>query len=98
MVGVMKESLGQLTSLTMLDLSYNNIIGSIPLSIGNLSHLEYLDLSNNHLTSIPKELATCTSLQNIYLSNNNLIGPIPLGRAGPYIFRAPGQRHEKGSY
>ena len=42
-------SVGELHNLTYLDLSFNNISGSLPTQLGKIRVLEHLDLSWNHL-------------------------------------------------
>jgi hypothetical protein len=50
-------------TLLTIDLSRNQIAGSIPASIGLLSGLNFLNLSNNLLTgSIPVDLSNCSHL------------------------------------
>ena len=65
------KSLGNLTSLTKLDLSGNRLT-SLPKSLGNLTSLTKLDLSGNRLTSLPKSLGNLTSLTKLDLSGNRL--------------------------
>ena len=61
-----------------LDLSYNQLTGSILSEIGNLTNLEILYLSDNQLTgSIPSEIGNLDSLTYLYLSDNQLTGEIP---------------------
>ena len=61
-----------------LDLSYNELTGSIPPEIGYLTNLTYLNLRNNDLTgSIPSEIGNLTNLTYLYLNNNELTGEIP---------------------
>ncbi|KAF7087648.1 hypothetical protein CFC21_090816 [Triticum aestivum] len=80
MVGKLINSMGQLNNLTMLDLSHNNITGTIPLGIDKCSYLWHYDLSYNHLTgAIPSWLGNCTRLWYLSLSNNLLTGHIPHG-------------------
>ncbi|GAB2283479.1 ubiquitin-protein ligase E3 Brl2 [Dionaea muscipula] len=67
-------------SLTMLNLSANELTGSIPFSLSNCTNINTLNLSNNLLTGeIPHGLffGQFNSLQRIDLSHNNLISSVP---------------------
>nr|GEV16993.1 protein kinase-like domain-containing protein [Tanacetum cinerariifolium] len=77
--GKMPKQLLQLPSLTnFLDLSYNNLSGSIPSEIKELKMLSYLDLSyNNLLGNITSSLGECISLTELYLHGNIFQGIIP---------------------
>ena len=61
-----------------LELSYNDLTGSIPPELGNLTNLEWLFLDSNDLTgSIPPALGNLTNLIGLSLSYNDLSGSIP---------------------
>jgi hypothetical protein len=63
---------------TELDLSNNQLTGSIPPEIGNLTNLTQLYLYNNQLTgSIPPEIGDMTNLTYSGFYNNQLTGSIP---------------------
>ena len=83
MTGVIPPELGNLTGLTLLDLSYNQMTGSIPSAIGNLPNLEFLYLHGNRLTgAIPGELGNLSKLEILYLWSNQLTGTIPARLSG----------------
>ncbi|XP_019195786.1 PREDICTED: probably inactive leucine-rich repeat receptor-like protein kinase At5g48380 [Ipomoea nil] len=67
------------SSLVQLDLSRNNLNGTIPSNISNnISYLTKLDLSSNQFSGeIPDDLANCTYLNVVKLDNNKLTGQIP---------------------
>ncbi|XP_042412932.1 LRR receptor kinase SERK2-like isoform X7 [Zingiber officinale] len=77
-IGGIPEQLGNLSSLTNLDLENNCLSGEIPASLGKLSKLQILILSQNNLTgNIPQSLTNLDSLNDIRLAFNHLSGQIP---------------------
>uniref|UniRef100_A0A6N2M4U9 non-specific serine/threonine protein kinase n=1 Tax=Salix viminalis TaxID=40686 RepID=A0A6N2M4U9_SALVM len=80
--GSIPSHIGNLSKLTIVDLSVNNISGFIPseigmLKIGKLGSLTILDLSSNKLSgTIPTSLGNLRSLSALSFFNNSLVGPI----------------------
>jgi Leucine-rich repeat (LRR) protein len=61
-----------------LNLSRNNLVGTIPAELGSLSNLTTLNLWDNQLSgSIPSELGNLTNLTQLVLGSNSLSGSIP---------------------
>jgi Leucine-rich repeat (LRR) protein len=66
-----------MTSLVYLDLSSNELHGSIPNAFRNMTSIESLFLYNNNFTSIPSWFNDFENLTLLDLSSNGLHGPIP---------------------
>lgn len=67
-------------SITVLDLSNNDLTGSIPGEIHDLTNLVELNLSNNRMTGIPAEVGQLRKLKILNYANNNITGlPNELG-------------------
>ncbi|KAJ4707480.1 putative Receptor protein kinase [Melia azedarach] len=65
-------------NLEYLDLTANNLFGSIPSQIGALSRLESLSLDDNSITgTIPIQIGSLKNLKTLSFFNNNLSGSIP---------------------
>ena len=64
--------LWQLSSLTLLDLSHNEITAAVPDSIGKLTELDSLYLSFNYLPSISNSIGNCTALLVFGIDQNSL--------------------------
>ncbi|KAL8096961.1 putative LRR receptor-like serine/threonine-protein kinase At2g16250 [Apium graveolens] len=77
-VGVIPNSLGNLSSLTALYLSDNGLNGSVPESLSWLEGLSVLDLSRNMLVgSVPASFGSLRNLTLLDMSGNKLSGFIP---------------------
>ena len=73
--GVTTDMAGRVSGL---DLTQNNLSGTIPSELGDLSNLENLELGANRLSGpIPSELGRLTILETLYLYETQLSGPIP---------------------
>ncbi|CAI9093544.1 OLC1v1029058C1 [Oldenlandia corymbosa var. corymbosa] len=80
LVGQFPAGLKNCRSLQRLDISNNQISGTIPHDICfHLPYLVYLDLSNNQLTGvIPPSIPECSYLNTLSLGANELSGSIPV--------------------
>ncbi|WVZ87141.1 LOW QUALITY PROTEIN: hypothetical protein U9M48_033828 [Paspalum notatum var. saurae] len=66
----------RLAGLTLLDLSFNNIIGQVSQALLNMNSLNFLFLGNNSLSgSLPSSIGP--SLKNLDFSYNQLSGNLP---------------------
>jgi hypothetical protein len=76
--GTIPTELGNLETLTILDLSEMSLAGTIPSSLGNLDRLDRLTMIGSQLTgALPTELFQLTNIRSISLSRNNFNGTIP---------------------
>ena len=61
-----------------LNLSSNNLRGTLPTGLAQLSNLKSLNLNNNRLRGgVPSELGSLTHLEDLDLATNELTGTIP---------------------
>ena len=72
----------EISSLSYLDVSYNNLSGFLPHCLGDLRNLSVLNLQyNNFLGSIPQIFMEGCKLGMITLSLNHFEGPLPMSLA-----------------
>ncbi|CAL5089025.1 unnamed protein product [Urochloa decumbens] len=78
-IGPIPKGLFNIPTLSgMLDLSHNDLEGSIAQEIGNMKNLVEFHAESNKLSGeIPTTLGGCEVLQRLYLQNNILNGSIP---------------------
>ncbi|GKV52043.1 hypothetical protein SLEP1_g58650 [Rubroshorea leprosula] len=76
--GSILASIGNLSQLTYLSISYNNLSGQIQSSLANLTQLTSLYLFNNQFSGpILASICNLRQLTSLFLSSNNLSGQIP---------------------
>lgn len=75
------KGLCELKHLQELDISYNNLNGSLPSCFSNLTNLQALNISFNHLTGniSLSPIGSLTSIRDLKLSDNHFQIPISLG-------------------
>jgi Leucine-rich repeat (LRR) protein len=72
--------LARLRSISYIDLSNNQLDGSIPDSLGTAGQLSFLNLTNNKFAGeLPATIGSIDYIQTLYLSRNQLSGNIPVG-------------------
>ncbi|KAG4932510.1 hypothetical protein JHK87_046512 [Glycine soja] len=77
--GLIPEEVADLSGLKLyLNLSNNNLHGSLPLELSKMDMVLAIDVSMNNLSgSIPPQLESCTALEYLNLSGNSFEGPLP---------------------
>ncbi|OMO90918.1 hypothetical protein COLO4_18800 [Corchorus olitorius] len=79
-ITALPSDLWSLGSLKSLNLSSNQISGSLPNNIGNFGLLEVIDLSGNNFSGdIPTAISSLVNLHVLKLNGNGFQGSIPTG-------------------
>ncbi|CAK9153404.1 unnamed protein product [Ilex paraguariensis] len=77
-IGRQLEYKRNLKLVRSIDLSSNNLFGSIPVELFGLFELRFLNMSHNRLVGeIPENIGSMTTLECLDLSKNDLSGKIP---------------------
>ena len=95
--GVLPNSIGNLSTLNLIDanffffflslslslnLLYNSFSGKLPVELGNLKNINSLDVFENNLSyEIPATIENCLNLENLHLQGNSFEGIIPSSMA-----------------
>ena len=78
LTGTIPAAISALTTLTLLDLAYNQLTGTLPSQLGSLTALTHLNLGYNYFTgTVPSTLSALTKLDYLFLNNTLLSGTIP---------------------
>ncbi|XP_028770488.1 putative receptor-like protein kinase At3g47110 [Neltuma alba] len=78
LAGTVSPSIGNLTFLRELNLSFNSFHGEFPPEVGRLLDLQNLSISGNDFGgSIPSNLSHCKELRILFAGKNNFTGKIP---------------------
>ncbi|CAB4273844.1 unnamed protein product [Prunus armeniaca] len=84
--GVIPQTLGIHSNLSVLDFTNNNFTGKIPPNLCHGKQLRKLILGSNRLQGIiPSDVGTCSSLSRLSLDQNNLIGVLPQFAKNPTL-------------
>ncbi|CAL5411483.1 unnamed protein product [Camellia sinensis] len=76
--GEIPKELGNVSSLTFLNLEANKFSGSVPPELGKLNNLNTLMLSSNQLSGkLPTSFAELQNLTDFRINDNNFSGAIP---------------------
>ncbi|CAN6557528.1 unnamed protein product [Malus baccata var. baccata] len=88
MQGPIPSSLGKITSLQVLDLSFNSLNGSIPETLGQLTSLQTLNVNSNSLSGkVPAALGgrLLHRASFNFTDNHGLCGIPGLPTCGPHL-------------
>lgn len=70
-------------NVTALNLSANNLTGSLPATLNDLTQLRTLSVSNNQLTGTIPSFSGMTQLANLVMHNNQFSGSVPALSGAP---------------
>ncbi|KAJ1255983.1 hypothetical protein BS78_K122400 [Paspalum vaginatum] len=80
LTGTLPETLSKLTSLQVLILSNNLLMGTITESVTMMQNLVFFDVSSNAMSGhIPPRIGELNMLQQLHLQGNKFLGTIPDG-------------------
>ncbi|KAF2556405.1 hypothetical protein F2Q68_00016740, partial [Brassica cretica] len=77
--GCLNREIGLLNQLTVFDVSFNNLVGSLPDTMGDMKSLEQLNIAHNKFSGyIPEGICRLPNLENFTYSYNFFSGESPV--------------------